>query len=367
MARLFVAATVFAFSALFAGADPVRIVFDTDMCGDYDDVGALAVLNALADAGECEILAVVSSSRSSSALGMCEMINASYGRADVPMGSPKGIGYVAPDEKKGVNAVFHSMVADRRAALRYPNSDDAPDANEVYRRVLADSPDKSVTLCTVGFLTNIRRLLETKGDPISPLGGRELVAKKVKAWYAMGGKIPEGVEYNLSRDAESSLLAVRDCPVPIYFVDFDLGVDVRTGIPVARRGVSAGPVSEAFSRCLKVWNEETRGRSSWDELTVLAAVRGWERYFGAVRGTMQMVDEKGLMPCDTSTDGPRFRKNRWSASEDGAHFLLVEKMPKKNLAEIVDELIARPPVGKHGRSIPSTPSPSSGGAVVEPL
>ena len=100
-----------------ASAEPTRIVFDTDMCGDYDDVGALAVLNALADDGECEIIAVLSSSRSSPALGMCEIINESYERTGIPMGVSKGIGYIAPEEK-GVNEVFRSMVAARRASLR---------------------------------------------------------------------------------------------------------------------------------------------------------------------------------------------------------------------------------------------------------
>jgi hypothetical protein len=37
----------------------VRIILDTDMSGDCDDAGALALLHALADQGECEILATV--------------------------------------------------------------------------------------------------------------------------------------------------------------------------------------------------------------------------------------------------------------------------------------------------------------------
>ena len=332
----FLYAVTLALSVAFAGAAVPRIVFDTDMCGDYDDVGALAVLNALADAGECEIAAVLSSSRSSPALGMCEIINESYrgivdrlsGEREIPMGVCKGIGYVSPEDK-GVNEVFRSMVAARREWLHYPNSDDAPDANEVYRRVLADSPDGSVTLCTVGFLTNIRRLLETKGDDISPLTGRELVAKKVAAWYAMGGRLPGGVECNLSMDAESSRIAIRDCPVPIYFVDFNLGADVLTGIPVARQGTAAGPVAEAFVRCMKAWNEERRGRPSWDELTVLAAVRGWERDFTLERGTMSV---------DPSTGS-----NTWTKAESGQHGVLVEKTPKAKLRDTIDELIARPP------------------------
>ena len=37
-------------------AEPVKVIFDTDMLTDFDDVGALACLHALADAGEAEIL-----------------------------------------------------------------------------------------------------------------------------------------------------------------------------------------------------------------------------------------------------------------------------------------------------------------------
>ena len=37
-----------------AAAESVKVIFDTDMLTDFDDVGALACLHALADAGECE-------------------------------------------------------------------------------------------------------------------------------------------------------------------------------------------------------------------------------------------------------------------------------------------------------------------------
>ena len=42
---------------------PVSLIFDTDMAPDYDDVGAMAVLHALADSGEVDILATVSSNK----------------------------------------------------------------------------------------------------------------------------------------------------------------------------------------------------------------------------------------------------------------------------------------------------------------
>ena len=47
---LITAGLVLAGAALFA--DVPKIIFDTDMYTDFDDVGALAVLHTLADAGE---------------------------------------------------------------------------------------------------------------------------------------------------------------------------------------------------------------------------------------------------------------------------------------------------------------------------
>jgi len=45
-----------------ARSAPVDVIFDTDMMTDCDDAGALAVLHALADRGECRIVATVVSS-----------------------------------------------------------------------------------------------------------------------------------------------------------------------------------------------------------------------------------------------------------------------------------------------------------------
>ena len=75
-----------------SSAEPVKVIFDTDMITDFDDVGALACLHALADAGECEILATISSTRGNASVGAVEVINHYYGRPDIPVGAPKGMG-----------------------------------------------------------------------------------------------------------------------------------------------------------------------------------------------------------------------------------------------------------------------------------
>jgi len=37
---------------------PAKIIYETDMCADVDDVGGLAILHAFANQGKAEILAV---------------------------------------------------------------------------------------------------------------------------------------------------------------------------------------------------------------------------------------------------------------------------------------------------------------------
>src|SRR3546814_19991491 len=61
----------------------VKIIVDTDMHTDCDDAGALAVLHALADRGECEILAIMSSTKDPYAAPTVAAINTYFeiGRA----------------------------------------------------------------------------------------------------------------------------------------------------------------------------------------------------------------------------------------------------------------------------------------------
>jgi len=63
----------------------VSVIFDTDMGPDYDDVGALAMLHAMADSGEANILATLSSNMYSNSVPCIEIINRYFGRPDIPL------------------------------------------------------------------------------------------------------------------------------------------------------------------------------------------------------------------------------------------------------------------------------------------
>lgn len=69
-------------------AEPVKIIFDSDMGPDYDDVGAIAILHALAAKGECEILATVASDGYPYIAPTLEVFNRYFGKPDIPIGVP---------------------------------------------------------------------------------------------------------------------------------------------------------------------------------------------------------------------------------------------------------------------------------------
>ena len=249
--RLLALAACVAFAGFAAGP---RILFDTDMVEDYDDVGALACLHALADEGKCEILAMASCTRDNQSVAAIEIVNAYYGRPGIPVGCAKELGVVGVP---GGNPQRPGHRKFTRLAEAYPhwvkhlNSNDAPDANDVYRRALAAAPDRSVVFCSVGFLTNVRRLLETKGDRHSPLDGRELVKRKVRVWYVMACRLPKGQEYNAMHDGPSAQIAFARWPTPIVVSDWALGRHIYSGRTVAERAYPyPNPVHDLFAEAL---------------------------------------------------------------------------------------------------------------------
>ena len=64
---------------------PVKLILDTDMSGDCDDAGTLALLHALADRGECELLATVVNrkDKTDASAAAVDAINTYYGRPDI--------------------------------------------------------------------------------------------------------------------------------------------------------------------------------------------------------------------------------------------------------------------------------------------
>ncbi|MDR1879772.1 MAG: nucleoside hydrolase [Tannerellaceae bacterium] len=299
-------------------ATPVSIFFDTDMGGDYDDVGALTILHALADSGEARILATVSSNRYELTAPCIDVINTYFKRPELPIGSPLA-GPNKPDD-------WHADRWTDALAAHFPHTvqatADVPDAVEVYRRILAGEPDSSVVVLTVGFFTNLAALLQSPPDRYSDLDGTQLVLKKVKRLVAMAGTFPQGREYNVFTDSTASVATLERWPTPILFSGWEIGERILTGKRLVASDMQETPAKHAFTVCLRQDNPE--GRQSWDETAVLVAVRGVAPYFNTVKGEI-------IVRGDGS--------NAWENNPNGKHEYLTWKMPVEELAKVIEDLM----------------------------
>ena len=305
---------------------PVSIIFDTDIGPDYDDVGAMALLHAMADSGECRILATIASNKHPYIAAVLNILNTYFKRPKIPIGVVSG---------EAVNESAHEKW-DSLLVANYPHTirsnDEAENALTLYRKILASQPDKSVTIVTVGFLTNMSNLLQSKPDRFSPLAGKDLVQQKVKLLVSMAARFDHEMgkfkEFNVVRDAAASVTTFKNWPTTIIFSGFEIGMPIHTGLPIVKDpAISHSPVKDVFSRCISLNPNDKNGRNSWDETAVLVAVRGYQRYFNVVEG--QII-------CNA--DG----SNSWDAN--GQHdYYLVQKIPIASMETILNDLIMHQP------------------------
>ncbi len=302
---------------------PVPIIFDTDMGPDYDDVGAIALLHALADSGEANILATIASTKHARVAAVLNVFNTYFNRPNLPVGVPKGKALAIGAWQK-----WDSLVV-----ANYPHTiqsnDEAMDAVALYRKILAAQPDHSVTIVTVGFLTNLANLLQSPADQFSRLSGTDLVKKKVKQLVCMAGRFPAGKEFNVDQDIPASKRVFTEWPGTIIFSGFEVGVEILTGLPlISNDAIQKSPVKDAFVRSIPMSKQDSNGRMSWDETAVLIAIRGWSTYYTVQPGRF-VIHEDG--------------SNAWDSSGKG-HFYVVRKMPVAEMTALINQLIMHQPM-----------------------
>ena len=269
--------------------EKARVIFDTDVGGDIDDAGAFAVMHALADRGEVDILAVGVVNGHPAAVPYADALNTWYGRPDIPVGAIKA---KPPFER---DLFMAPIVAEYSHDLTH---DRAPDVVTLYRKVLAAQPDHSVTMVVVGPATNISQLLDSGPDEHSPLSGVELVRRKVKFYSAGGngdGKLPHGKPgFNYHMDVASARNELAKFPAEIPMVQAGgTGWTLRIGSCYW----NAEPrhiVRKSFEHYFK--GERDMDRPTWDQLRMLYACRPESRkYFETSPAGNIVIDEQGLL------------------------------------------------------------------------
>ena len=302
---------------------PVSVIFDSDIGPDYDDVGALTLLHAFADSGEAKILATMASNKYEGIAAVLNVFNTYFHRPDIPIGVPKGNGVSLRDNQHWTDTIL----------AKYPHAirsnSEASDAVTLYRKILSEQPDTSVTIITVGFLTNLAGLLKSNPDNYSLLDGRQLVEKKVKRLVSMAGSFPKGREFNIFMDSTSSQFVTDMWPTRIFFSGFEIGVKIHCGLPLIHNpNIQNSPVKDVFRISIPQAAEDSLGRCSWDETAVLVAIKGYWEWYALHRGFIHV-----------KPDGSDF----WEPSETGRHYYLAERTPPSTVQDLINNLIMHQP------------------------
>ena len=306
---------------------PVKILFDTDIGCDCDDAGALAVLHALADRNEAEIVAITHCTTSPYSAGCIDAINRYYGRPNLPVGTLKADDWKDFDWFDKYNKPINDKFPNR-----YPHKDLCPDAMRILRCALADAEDGEIVLVATGPMTNIALLLQTPPDNISPLDGLTLVTKKVKQLVAMAGYFREPDtrqivlgdlvlrgEFNVVADIPAAQYVCEHWPVEMIFSAYEIGYYIECGERLLREKDNTNPVRlsyEIYCNC---------PRSSWDQTTMLYAVRPEAGYWDLHDYGTISIEDDGL--------------SVWNPCPTGKHTYLVARKPLDEVRTIIDALM----------------------------
>lgn len=317
-------------------AEPVRLIFDTDIGNDVDDVLALGMIHSLQSRGACELIGVTITKDSELAGPFVDLINTFYHRPNTP------IGVVRPG-KTPEPRTFLPMAAEQVGVqFRYPHklikNQDAEEAVALLRRMLAGSPDKSVSIAQVGFSTNLAKLLDSKPDGNSKVSGRELVQAKVKLLSVMAGAFQtikgnaHYCEYNVVQDIANCRKLSEEWPTPVVWSGFEIGIALpypAESIVNDYGYVADHPVAEAFRR----YDPPLKDRPTWDLTSVLYAVYPDRGYFDLSPPGAVVVEGDGF--------------TRFEAAAEGRHrYLKLSDQQRPRVLEALIQLSSQPPVKK---------------------
>lgn len=318
---------------ILSAAEPVRLIFDTDIGNDVDDVLAQGMIHSLESRGACRLLAVTITKDSELAGPFVDAINTFYGRPDTP------IGVVRPG-KTPEPGKFLPMAAEKKGdAFRYPHdllaSKDAPEAVSLLRKTLAAQPDGSVSIAQVGFSTNLARLIDSKPDAASPLSGMDLIRQKVKLLSIMAGAFTaigdnkHYCEYNVVQDIENCRKLADEWPTDVVWSGFEIGIALpypSESIIKDYGYVADHPLAEAYRR----YEKPPHNRPTWDLTSVLYAVHPDRGYFDLSAPGRVIVEKDGFTTFEPKADG----KHR---------YLKLNEIQRARALEALVQLSSQPP------------------------
>lgn len=278
------------------GTDVPLIILDTDIGSSTDDLFAMMMLYRYQDMNRCRLLGVVVDREGEECAACADVLNTYYGYGDIPIGLIRD-GIKKP--KVWINYKALPTHTDSRGKLMFQRSvadySALPEGWLLYRQLLAAQPDHSVNIVSIGFLTCLSQLLLSDPDSFSPLDGVELVRRKVKCIYIMGGVFgdtEEPIEYNFAQgvDFVQAFFNLWPDNVDIIMSPGDVGGRIEylpEQVIADIDWTDIHPIKQVYMN----YNCRT-GQKMWDPLLVINAVEGDSLFRFSTRGLVT-VSGKG--------------------------------------------------------------------------
>lgn len=315
-----------------------NIILDTDIGPDCDDAGAVALLNIFKNAGLCNILGIGHCTSNIYGAGAVDAICRYYGNADINIGTTYREGFLCEKRHMSYNRELCECFP-----CRFKN-EKPREVVSLYRELLANSPEKSVTFVAIGPLNNLSDLLKSHPDSFSPFTGKELVEKKVKELVLMAGIFPaegeckellkksinkpisEYPEFNVVCDAAAAQNVSLNWNTPKFCLGYEAGL-FETGF----KGETdcENPVNVAYSLYTGCSDKKSAVRCSWDLFTV---------YFAAHESTPLF--------CLSNTGTVRFTEEGytdWCEYPGGKDAYIICNEASSVIVKTVNELLALKP------------------------
>ncbi len=309
-----------------------KVIFETDIGNDVDDALALDMLYKYMDAGDIDLIGVMTNKESKYSAEFIDIMNTWYGYPSVPVGIAHNGADCENDATNYAKCVCLMQKENGDPAFERSLKDyeQLREAHMLYRKILKQQPDSSVTIISVGFSTNLARLLDTPADNISPLTGKELVAKKVKLLCTMAGCFNDEklFEYNIVKDIPSAKKVFAEWPTRLVTSPFEVGIAINypgSSIENDFKWAPMHPVTEAY----KSYQKMPYDRSTWDLTSVLYAVEGPSYFKISPAGAISVTD-KGATEFISDAGGNRY-------------YLTVDSVQAENIKQHFIDLLIRQP------------------------
>jgi len=272
----------------------IRVIFDGDIGSSTDDLFSLMMLYHYMDMKRCNLLGIIVDRMGKSYGDVIDVMNNFYGHPNIPIGvETKGvknpnvfIDYHNVPYARNIEGepIFKRSVGDKGTYM---------EGYKLYRKLLSQQPDHSVTITSVGFVTTLSRLLESKTDKYSTLNGVELVKTKVKEIYIMGGVFGESIEpdFNFSAAIEFSKKFFELLPkeVDIIYFPGEVGdpLDYKPEMVISDiNWTDVHPIKWIYQHV-----DCDTGQKMWDPHTVIHAIEGDDFYKLSERGWVTLTSE----------------------------------------------------------------------------